>query len=58
MTVGQLVSALGKLGGLAVAVLGVNTHSLSEMTVGAALAAVLHAVDSIFNSPSGSAPTL
>ena len=56
MSVGQLFSALGKLGGIAVAVLGVNTHSLSEMTIGAAFATVLHAIDSIFNSGPGTPP--
>jgi len=58
VTVGQLVSLIGKLGGLSLAGLGVNAHSLSEMTVGAALAVVLHSTDSIFNSPPGAAPPL
>jgi hypothetical protein len=57
MTITQLLSLLGKLGGIAVGVLGVNTHSLGEMTVGAGFAAVLHAIDSVFNSPKGESPT-
>jgi hypothetical protein len=58
VSVGQLISLLGKLGGLAVGVIGVNAHSLEEMTVGGAFTAILHGIDSIFNSPKGSSPPL
>lgn len=58
MTVGQLISLVGKIGGLVVAGIGVNAKSLEEMTLGGALAAILHGIDSIFNSAKGSPPQL
>jgi hypothetical protein len=57
VTVNQLFSLLSKLGGLAVGVLGVNTGSIKEMTIGPAFAAIIHAIDSLFNSPRNTPPT-
>lgn len=56
MNLGKVFATISKLGGAAVAALGVNTHSLSTMTLGAAYAALVHIVDSVFNSPAGQHP--
>lgn len=54
----QLYSFVCKFGGAGLAGYGVNTHNLSTMTVGAAVAAFVHLVDSVFNSSPGQHPTV
>lgn len=51
-----LFSVVSKLGGAAIAAYGINVHSISTMTIGAAYAAAVHLVDSIWNSPSDQHP--
>jgi hypothetical protein len=55
--VNKLFVILSKLGGLALAVYGVQIHSISDMSVGAAGAALIHFIDSTWNSPKGTPPT-
>lgn len=54
----RLFAVASKLGGLALAAYGAQVNNIKTMTVGAAVAAVVHFIDSIFNSPKGTSPTL
>lgn len=54
----RLFTVASKLGGLGLAAYGTDVNNIKTMTVGAAVAAVVHLIDSIFNSPKGSHPSL
>ena len=53
----SIFAFIAKLGGLALTAYGVNVNNLKDMTVGAAFAAIIHGLDSIWNSPKGTPPT-
>lgn len=54
----NLFAAATKLGSLAVSALGVNTHNVTEMSIGSAVAVAVHLIDSIWNSPKGEKPSV
>ena len=53
----QLFSFVAKFGGAGLAAYGVQINSIKDMTVGAAFAAIIHFIDSTWNSPKGVPPT-
>lgn len=50
------LASLLKLGGVVLTAYGVNVNSYKEMTLGAAATAVIHLIDSVFNSPPKTQP--
>ena len=58
MTWNKVFAVLSKLGGLALVAFGAEINSVKDMTVGAAGTALVHWIDSVWNSPKGTPPTL
>jgi len=57
-TLDKLFALASKLGALGYGAYGADINNVKKMTVGAALAAFIHFVDSVWNSPAGKPPSL
>lgn len=55
--ISQVWSFVLKFGGAGIAAFGVNTNNLRDMSVGSAVALLVHGFDSIFNSPKATPPS-